>query len=207
MGWILIDIFKDYDSSYWSGFAFTGLAPSDRVLRGCSTPLAWPPRLRNMFPGPGQRVFLGHTLWNPGRTGTPRDPKNRTRLRRFHALRHPVLNCGWPDVHVRPKKRQPLAVLDPKMSRGLWKRSNLAQGRGKRRTVTGGIPQVFRGLRFKLDKEIGLKGAFSRGLQAALLILPPAAAGAGIVTADLGLHTDRCCRVRLRRFIRGGPLP
>jgi hypothetical protein len=46
----------------------------------------------------------GRAPWTPVRAGTPRDPKGRTRLRRFHALRHPVLNCGWPDVHVRPNK-------------------------------------------------------------------------------------------------------
>ena len=30
--------------------------------------------LRDSLPGPGQRVFHGHTLWNPGRAGTPRGP-------------------------------------------------------------------------------------------------------------------------------------
>ena len=31
--------------------------------------------LRDSLPGPGQRVFHGHTLWNPGRAGIPRGPR------------------------------------------------------------------------------------------------------------------------------------
>ena len=54
--------------------------------------------------GPSPKGANGRALWNPGRTGTPRDPRDRTRLRLFHALRHPVLNCVWQDVHVLPKR-------------------------------------------------------------------------------------------------------
>ena len=42
-----------------------------RGSEGMLRPSRGSPRLRQRLSSPGQRVFFGHTLWNPGRAGTP----------------------------------------------------------------------------------------------------------------------------------------
>ena len=84
----------------------TGKVLSKRLQRGCSTPLTNPPNFEQGIPAQAKGCSSATPFEIPAARGHPLSPKGRTRLRRFHASRHPVLNGGWPDVHVRPKERR-----------------------------------------------------------------------------------------------------